>query len=67
MGYGSFYHVQAWRRIKPEVFWYIVTFRLFMQNKVGKIFVYMFWGVFYKTIILFAFVGYEMIIANSAL
>ena len=40
--------------------------RLFFTNKVGKNSRY-FVGVFNKTIIPFAIVGYEMIIANSAL
>ena len=45
---------------------YIVTSSFFSQNKVEKICLIS-WGRFNKTIIPLALVGYEMIIANSAL
>ena len=35
-GYEPLYHARAWRRVKPEVFLYIVIFRLFLQSKVWK-------------------------------
>ena len=66
IGYGSLYHVHTWRRVTPEAYLYIVTFRLFLQNKVGRIYVYMSWRVFDSIIIPLALVEYEMI-ANSAL
>ena len=40
MSYEPLYHTRAWRPVKPELFLYIVTFRLFLQNKVGKIYQY---------------------------
>ena len=42
----------------------IVTFRLFFQNIVGKIYIHL--ELFNETVILLALVGYEMIIANEA-
>ena len=47
-----------------KIYLHIVTSRFFSQNKVEKICL---GGVFNKTIIPLAFVGYEMIIANSVL
>ena len=40
MSYEPLYHTRAWRPVKPELFLYIVTFRLFLQNKIGKIYQY---------------------------
>ena len=51
------------RLLKIKTSWKSVVF----TNKVGKNSRYCFVGVFDKTIILLAFVGYEMIIAISAL
>ena len=42
MDYELLHHARA-KRVKPKVFLYIVTFRLFLQNKIGKI---LFWGLF---------------------
>ena len=60
------YHTCTRRPFKPEVFSHTATFCLFLQNRVGKIYLY------FETFLLklfnpLAFVGYEMIIANSAL
>ena len=60
------YHTCTRRPFKPEVFSHTATFCLFLQNKVGKIYLY------FETFLLklfnpLAFVGYEIIIANSAL
>ena len=63
MGYKPLFYVCAWRQVKPEVFWYNVTFHLFLCNNFGKI--YLHFGAFFnETIIPLALVGYEMIIAN---
>ena len=60
------YYTCTRRPLKPEVFSYIATFCLFLQNKVGKIYLY-FEAFLLKLFNPLAFVGYEMIIANSAL
>ena len=64
MGYESLDYAHARRRVNREVFLNIVTFRLFFQNIVGKIYIHL--GRFNETVILLALVGYEMIIANEA-
>ena len=64
-GYEPLYHARARRRVKPEVFSYIVIFRLFLQNEVWKI-CPCFLGVFNKTVISFTLFGYEMIVAIKA-
>ena len=51
IGYGSTYRVRARRRVTPEAFLYVVTVRLFLQNKVGRIYVHMFKRVFDSTTI----------------
>ena len=66
MDYELSHHVHTWRRVKPKVFFYIVTFRLFLQKKVGKILLGEFFDNF-KTIISLALVKWVMITANSAL
>ena len=38
MGYEPLYHVRTWRGAKLEVFLYIETFPLLLQNKVEKIY-----------------------------
>ena len=54
MGYEPLYHARAWRRVKPEVCLYIVcSYRMKL-------------GVFNTTVIPFALVGYEMIVAIIA-
>ena len=63
MDYELLPHARAWRRVKPKVFFYIVTFRLFLQNKVGKILFGEFFDNF-KTIISLALVKWVMITAN---
>ena len=55
MDYELSHHVHTWRRVKPKVFFYIVTFRLFLQKKVGKILLGEFFDNF-KTIISLALV-----------
>ena len=55
MDYELSHHVHTRRRVKPRVFFYIVTFRLFFQNKVGKILFGEFFDNF-KTIISLALV-----------
>ena len=42
---------RARRRVTPEAFLYVVTVRLFLQNKVGRIYVHMFKRVFDSTTI----------------
>ena len=64
MGYESLDYAHARRRVNREVFLNIVTFRLFFQNIVGKIYIHL--ERFNETVILLALVGYEMIIANEA-
>ena len=49
---------------RAEAFLHIVTFSLFLQNKVGKIYLYI--EAFNKTIFQLALVGYEMNKANIA-
>ena len=39
MDYEPLYYARAWRRGKPEVFLYIVTFCLFLQSKIGTVYV----------------------------
>ena len=57
MGYKPLFYVCAWRQVKPEVFWYNVTFHLFLCNNFGKI--YLHFGAFFnETIIPLALVGY---------
>ena len=56
-------YVNCTRLLKIKTSWKSVVF----TNKVGNNSRYCFVGVFDKTIILLAFVGYEMIIAISAL
>ena len=57
---NSGYHSLYW----AEVFLHIVTFPLFLQNKVGKIYLYI--KAFNKTIFQLALVGYKMNKANIA-
>ena len=64
MGYESLDYAHSRRRVNREVFLNIVTFRLFFQNIVGKIYIHL--ERFNETVILLALVGYEMIIANEA-
>ena len=62
IGLASLYSMCV-KQVKPEVFWYNVTFHLFLCNNFGKI--YLHFGAFFnETIIPLALVGYEMIIAN---